>query len=668
MQRLFHGVSYYPELWPEDEQARDIAEMKAIGIDLVRMGDFAWSALEPDEGRISTDLYRRTMDRLHAAGIGVVLCTPTAAPPVWLTHGHPERCFVDSEGRVMSHGARQHASYDDPVVRSACLRIAEAMGRDLGGHPSLVAWQIDNELKCHVGEDFNPSSVAKWHRWLERRFGTLAALNEAWGTHTWSQHYQRFDQVPAPRTTPFLHNASLSTAYRMFSRESIAEFLDEQAAVLRRHSSVPITHNFSPAFAVNLERMSAQLDFASFDVYASRANWRALVFDHDLFRGAVPGKAHWLIETSVAHNGWLGEHEVVHPPGYLAAEAVASFALGSAAFCYWLWRQPRAGAELPHSAVMSSWFKPGVGHAEVIAVSTARRALEPLLRDSVPAPAEAAITWSDLGRAMIQTEPLGGSRMHAVDYLDSLRRWQALLLDAGVLRDVRFAERNLDGLRLLITPMMPYPDPAFLARVENWVRAGGVWICAPVTGTRAAEHTVPLEAGLGPIDALGGVETVFSFPISGAGASGEAFGRRADLAGWCSALRPADANTRVIGQLHTSLAPGLAFVTERKLGRGSIIVLGATPVGNDGDALLRELVKHAIECAGLTPTLRASLGTLICPRQRESGKRVWIAVNLDGEGGTVELPSAMKDALSGESIAGGKMALPSFGWRAFEEG
>src|SRR5690348_1209004 len=108
MKKLFHGAAYYPELWPETEIDRDIAEMKRIGINVVRMGEFAWSKMEPHEGRISLDFFVRVLDRLHAADIGVVFCTPTPTPPVWLTHGHPERCFVDAEGRVMIHGARQH--------------------------------------------------------------------------------------------------------------------------------------------------------------------------------------------------------------------------------------------------------------------------------------------------------------------------------------------------------------------------------------------------------------------------------------------------------------------------------------------------------------------------------------------------------------------------------
>ncbi len=666
MPKLFHGACYYPELWPEADVDRDIASIKAAGLNVVRMGDFAWSHLEPSEGQISTALFVRVMDKLHAAGISVVFCTPTASAPVWLSHGHPERMFVDAESRVMSHGARQHVSYEDPAVRAACFRIVEQLGRDLGKHPALIAWQIDNEFKCHVGEDFNPSAVAHWRRWLAKRFGTIERLNEAWGTDIWAARYQSFDQVPAPVRTPFLHSASLSTAYRMFCRESIAGFMDEQSAILRKHSAAPITHNFAPAFSVNLERMTSDLDFVSFDDYPSASSWDTVVFDNDLFRAAKPGKAHWLMETSVGYNGWLGNHEAAHPPGFLVAEAVASYGLGAAAFCYWLWKQQRTGAELPHSAIMTAWGKPSIGYSAVTAVNQARQQLEPLLASSQPAPVAAAVTWSDLGRAMLQTEPLGANRTHEVDYNKTVALWHRLLVDAGVPRDVRFEGAALDGLKLLITPVMPYASPAFLARVEKFVRAGGIWICAPLTGTRTAEHTLPTDTALGAIEALAGIETVFSFPITGTGATCEAFDCAAPLAGWCSALRPASPDTKVVGSLQSALAPGLALLTERKLGAGAVVVLGTMPEGSYGRALLAKLVAHYATQAGATPPAVTSTGTVVCPRIRADGSALWIVVNLDGTGGEVNLPRAATDALSGATIGAGPCKLGRYEWRALQ--
>lgn len=663
--KLYHGAAYYPELWPEADVPRDIAEMKKLGINVVRVGEFAWARMEPDEGKLDFSFFQRVFDQLHAAGIDVVLCTPTATPPVWLSHGHPERAFVDGEGRVMIHGARQHMSYENPVVRAACLRIVAAEAAALGRHPAVIAWQIDNELKCHVGEDFNPSAIANWQRWLEKRYGTIDALNAAWGTEIWSQRYQRFDQVPAPLRTPFLHNASLSTAYRMFNRERTADFVAEQCAEIRQHSAAPITHNTMRWFSVGLESLHAPLDFAAFDDYPSSKDWRNLIVHYDLFRAAKPGKAFWVMETSATHNGWLSNHEPAHPPGFLVAEAVADYALGGEAFCYWLWRQQRTGCELPHSALLSAWGKPTLGYAQVERVEAARRQLEPLIAASQPLPVEAAVTWSDLARAMWQTEPLGSNRTHTVDYQKAIGDWHSLLLDAGVPRDIRFEGAPLDGLKLLVTPMVPHLSAELLAKAEKFVSDGGVWICGPLSGGRTAEHTVPTDAALGALERLAGVEVVYSFPVNGIDAKVESDGVTAPLAGWCNALRPAAPETKILGTLLTDrVEPGLAFATERPLGKGAIIVLAAQPQGDAGQALLARIVAHAATRASVRQRYTATSGTLVSPRRMTDGRTLWIAVNMDGAGGEVQLPTAATDAVTGAALPAGALKLGRYEWRA----
>lgn len=662
MKGLYHGAAYYPELWPDSEIDRDIAIMRELGINVVRMGEFAWSKMEPDEGKISLDYFVRVMDKLHAAGISTVFCTPTATPPIWLIHGHPERCYVNAEGVTMVHGARQHASYDDPVVKEACFKIVEACAKAVGRHPGLVAWQIDNEFKCHVQEDFNASSVKLWHKWLERRYGTIDKLNDAWGAEIWSQRYQRFDQVPPPLRTPFAHNASLSTAYLLFSRETIAEFMDDQSTIIRKHSAAPITHNFSMGFALHFERMCQNLDFASFDNYSPYTGYNSFMINCDMFRSAKPGRPFWIMETSPAHNGWLKAYETPHPPGYLVAEAVASYSLGAEAFCYWLWRQQRTGCELPHSAVLSAWGTPSIGFESVRNVEKARRQLLPLLQQTRPAVGEAGLTWSDRGRAFLQTEPLGENTAYKVDHRAIQMSWYTRLVEGGLHRDVRYEDASLDGLKLLITPAMPYVSPAFRDRVKAWVEKGGVWIAGPLTGTRTVEHTVPTDAGLGLVDALAGVETVYSFPVTGSDATGEFSGVEAPLSGWCHAFKPTTSDTKVMGALKTGLAPGLAFITERKLGKGAVVMLGASPQGDAGIALIDKLIAHYAAQAGAKP-YKATKGTLVCPRVTEQGRVLWIAVNLDGKGGEVTLPRDAEDALSG-SRQSGTITLKPFEHRA----
>ena len=189
--------------------------------------------------------------------------------------------------------------------------------------------------------------------------------------------------------------------------------------------------------------------------------------------------------------------------------------------------------------------------------------------------------------------------------------------------------------------------------------AGG----AATTGTRGAEHTVPTDAGLGSVDAFAGVETVFSFPITGTGSTGKAFGLTAPVAGWCSALKPASPDTKVLGPLKSEQAPGLAFLTERKRGKGAVVVLGALPDGQAGQKLLAKLVAHYAAQAGVTLRFNTTPGTLVCPRVTTDGKKLWVVVNLDGKGGRVRLPAGATDALTGKKLPTGPLKLARYGWR-----
>ncbi|KHF33309.1 Beta-galactosidase YesZ [Paenibacillus sp. P1XP2] len=361
LKKLYHGAAFYPELWDGEVVRRDIRLMAETGVNVVRIGEFLWSTIEPAEGQIDVTPLADVIGRLHAAGIDTILCTPTATPPIWYSHGHPERLFVNAEGMALGHGSRQHACTNHPVFREKAAIIIERLARELGRLPGVIGWQLDNEFKAHVSECMCAECRRLWHAWLEKRYGTVDRLNELWGTRVWSESYNAFDQVPQPGPTPFLHNASLQTMYRLFSMEKIAEFADEQAAIIRRYSDAPITHNSSVAFHLDNERLFRHLDFASLDTYASSAHYAAYLLNCDLFRNFKPGRPFWIMETSPSHAGSIASSGVPHPNGYLAAEAVAAYALGAEGFCYWLWRQQRAGSEQPHAPSSVPGANPGSG-------------------------------------------------------------------------------------------------------------------------------------------------------------------------------------------------------------------------------------------------------------------------------------------------------------------
>ncbi len=655
IKKLYHGAAYYPELWSREIIDQDIVHMKAAGINVVRMGEFLWSRLEPMENEIDTSFLVEMVDLFYSNGIETILCTPTVTPPIWLTDGNPETLVVDASGTRMHHGARQHVCTNHPYFRERSEIIVEHMARAVGKHPGVILWQLDNELKSHVSECMCDTCKELWHVWLRQRYGTIENLNQQWGTLIWSELYQSFEQVPQPLAVPFLHNSSLSTMYRNFSREKIAEFGDEQAEAIRKFSDVPITTNGSIGFFVDNERLYKNLDVAGYDTYASSSNYSAYLFNADLWRNVKKGKNFWVLETSTSHTGALDRYPGVHPQGYLAVEAVSAYALGADGFCYWLWRQQRTGCEQIHGAVISAWGKPTLGYKEVVKVEKAREELEDLLLSTKLCPAELAITYSDRAKTFLLTEP-----HKKLNYRGIMGDFYTTVLNTGIHRDLILEGTDLEGYKILMTPFMHYVSDEYRERARAFVERGGIWIVGPLTGGRTEEHTIHTDAALGRLESLAGVETLYTYPMDGTGGMGSAFGVTAPLGLWSAVFRPVQA--AVLGTVEGGLTPGEAFVTEHRIGRGKIVMLGSMPLGEEGNRMLQAMVLHYAKEAGIKERTDVSEGTVVVPR-RGDGFTLWVVINMDGNGGTVSLPCAGMDVLENRVLPSGKLEIGRYEYK-----
>lgn len=656
--KLFHGAAYYPELWPRNSIERDIELMLKAGINLVRMGEFAWSTMEPSPGEFHFELFGETMDRFAEAGIGTVLCTPTATPPIWLSHGHPERCFVNADGVRMSHGARQHIDTDHPYVRERACIIATELSRALGRHPALVAWQTDNEFKCHVRENFSDSAKTRWASWLEERFETIEALNEAWGTRIWSEEYQNFAQVPMPWPTPCMHNASLETAFKRFAREMIAEYQAEQVAAIRKYSEVPITHNGNLTFHFDQELIYRDLDFAAFDHYAPTPDYDEMLLHYERWRTLKPDRSFWVLETGAAHNGSIHAGHAPYPLHYVRAEAVAAYASGALCFGYWVWRQQRTGVEQPHGCVISAWQEPTIGYVRVQAANEARQELEPYILSTQLRTPEIALLWSDHARIFLETEHHG-----ELDYLKLMRSWAKRLRDAGFFFDLIGESADLSPYKLIFTPFSLNISEALVDQLSNWVESGGTWIAGPLTGGRTAHHTVPTTKALGTLETFAGVKTIYTCPISNTGTIGHALGRSAPLSHWSHFFEPRSAIARGIAS--GGPAHGAAYLTEKLRRKGRIVLLGACPDGEAGDRQLAAINHHYADAAKVTLRFESSPGTIVLPRT-DGEQESWVIVNLDGNGGAVNLPRPASDVFSRRVENAGSLLIEPYAHRILE--
>ena len=353
------GVCYYPEHWDEALWADDYKRMKATGFDIIRIGEFGWAIMEPEEGRYDWGLFDRALDLAHEHGLQVILGTPTATPPAWLTLKHPEVLNRSIDGQPYYHGMRQHTNHSSPVFRSYCAAIVTAMSERYRDHPAVVGWQIDNELNCEVNVFYAEADHQAFREWLRAKYGTLDKLNEAWGTVFWSQTYSDWEQVHLPRRTPaYSPNPHQALDEKRFISDNTIDFAKLQADILRRIAPHHwITTNGMFGHLDNHKLTEEALDFYSYDSYPlfqlldlpgeernpllDRATGLSLSATRDV------SETFCVMEQQAGPGGWTNRLELPTPaPGQMRLWTYQSIAHGAELVLYFRWRTATFGTEI----------------------------------------------------------------------------------------------------------------------------------------------------------------------------------------------------------------------------------------------------------------------------------------------------------------------------------
>ncbi len=509
------GVCYYPEHWPEHMWPRDAQRMRDLGLTYVRIGEFAWGRIEKSEGRFTWGWMDRAIETLGAAGLKVVLGTPTATPPKWLCVKYPEILPVDiNTGITRGFGSRRHYDFSSETYLVQAERITAAMAERYGSNPNVAGWQTDNELCCHdTTLSASPNARDKFRAWCKQRYTHIDALNAAWGNVFWSMEYDSFDQIELPFFTVCETNPAHRLAYRRFASDQVVRFHDVMISAIRRHAGPKqwVTHNIIPPATTGVDNaaLTRQLDFVSYDNYplgfsdqlmakVRAEEWQPFMrtghpdlaaLNFDSVRG-LSKAAWWVMEQQPGPVNWA-PHNPRPAPGMIRHWTLQAFAHGAACVAYFRWRQVPFAQEQMHAGLLRPDDVPAPAWAEVEQAAAEMALLGDL--SSVPETAPVAIITDPASAWVDDIERQGAGYSYSAVVFQYYRALRSLGVDVDF---VAAGEAKLDGYRLIVVPSLAMPDEATLNALDA---SNGLILFGPRSGAKTQEFSISNGLPPGPL-------------------------------------------------------------------------------------------------------------------------------------------------------------------------
>ena len=651
------GVCYYPEHWPENTWASDLERMLKNGITTVRVFEFGWSLVEPEEGVFVFDMCDRFLDLCREKGMHVILGTPTATPPAWLTETYPEVLNTQMDGMPFYHGGRRNYTYASPLYREKCARIVMEEARHFGQHPAVIGWQIDNELNCERCEFYSEADTQAFRAFLKDKYGNLDALNAAWGTVFWSQTYTRWDQVFVPRVNAVSAvNPSLELDYIRYVSAQCRSFCQMQSRILRRYSPGRfITTNGMFANVDNAAMTRESLDVYTYDSYPNFANGVDTVYDPDaladrkwsmhlsMVRG-LNGRF-GIMEQQSGANGWYNRMEAAMPrPGQLRLWAMQSVAHGADFVSFFRWHTATMGTEIYWHGILDYDGRDNRRLREVNGFARDLKAIGETFGAGFRHQVALLRTWDN-------EFDMGIDRWHGRVEKESRE---------GIFRACTFAHVNMDYVELdyvtaeelarypvAILPHAVIAAPETVEKLEAYVRQGGILMLGCRSGykdTTGKCVTMPMPGLFSALTGTHVQEYSFLQP-------GEDF-PRFELDGEClkagsfvESLETGDA--QVLARYADGWLAGEPLLTEHVLGKGRVWHLGGLFTEEITGALLRRAGVHGPDW------LKVPAG-VECVLREKDGCEYAFLLNYGKQGVTVEADAA-------EALLEGGCELSAYG-------
>jgi beta-galactosidase len=628
LKQFLFGCPYYPEHWEEDVRRDDPARMAAAGVNVVRMGEFAWDLMEPVPGKFDFSLFDETIQRLGAVGVKTIFCTPTACPPRWLTAGHPELMRVDDSGRRMEHGSRQHVCTNNEEFRAQSRRITSVLAEHFAQNPNVIGWQTDNEFYCHFSLCHCNACEAGFRDWLRAKYhNNIDALNKAWGTAFWSQTYNDFDQIPLPFTgaRPCYSNPSHELDRFRYVSDSVIEFQRQQVHILRAaRGEWFITHNGLMGH-IDYWKFTEDLDFLGADVYPGFGTGDAvnsIATSYGLAKARSAGGNFIVPEQESGPGGQKPYMLRTSPPGVMRLWAYQSIAHGADGMMHFRWRTCRFGAEEYWCGVLDHDNLPRRRYQEFSQEGAElKRIGSQILGTTVDV--QAAVLCEFEADYAHETMPHGlpapGEQGRlAYDCLSKLH------LPCGVVQ----THDSFEGLKFLLVPSMDLMDQVLAGKLAKFVEGGGTLFVGGRSAIKDRNNHVIAQTPPGLLATIVGC-TVEEYGKLEPGTLGLLVAGRPMRGGpWYEILQPRGAQVLSTWQVPDNLGPWAAdnqpAITINRCGKGMAIYCGTMLTQDNAAGLIGLALEHA---AGLAPLAQCDHGDVEIVRRQGQGRKLLFVLN-----------------------------------------
>ncbi|CCQ44447.1 beta-galactosidase bgaB [Pseudarthrobacter siccitolerans] len=668
---MYYGGDYNPEQWPEEIWPEDVRLMQEAGVNFVSLGIFSWAKIQPAEGEFEWGWLDRILELLHGGGIQVNLATATASPPPWASQKYPEMLPCDENGVVYGPGSRQHYAPSSPIYRRLAAELVHKLAARYANHPAVVMWHVNNEYGCHVNYDYSDNARDAFQRWLQKKYGTIDALNAAWGTAFWSQIYTSFDQVLPPRKAPTSLNPGGALDFKRFTSDALLELYVMERDIIRAAGATqPVSTNFMGAFPpLDYWRWAQEIDVITDDNYPDPndpESFRASAFARDLMRSLKPGTPWLLMEQSTGALNWRPTN-APKAPGQMAALSAQAVGHGADGIMFFQWRQARRGSEKFHSAMLPQAGTDTRIWREVTELGATLADL-PAMAPESGARVAVVFDWENWWALSNPDHPV------VLDYGHLVQRWYAALHAQHVSIDFVQPTTDLSAYSLVVVPQLYLLTDAGARNLAGYTANGGHLLVSAFTDVvdhddafRDNGFLVGLRDTLGitveefgalvPPSAGSGGHSAGDPGSAAAGGTGPGqtystvSGPFGDLRGEYLAEEIHPRGAEVIGTFTDGRLAGHPALTRNPHGRGAGVYLATIP----DDAGMKAVLGWALQEAGVQAELPGLSPWIETARRGD----VLTLINHGNQKQSIDVQGT--DILTGTTVNG--MKMEPFAWR-----